>query len=675
MAIFWKDLYIYFKNSFIFWHIEESLSGIVQGQSSISGDLNLPILLNGVVQSQSDISGDLSTLTLLSGIVQSQSDINGNLSVSLLHGIVQSQSSISGEINISANMIGTVQSQSSISGEINISINMIGAVQSQSDISGDLSTLTLLNGTVQSQSSISGDLSTLTLLNGEVQSQSSISGDLSTSTLLSGIVQSQLSISGNLSVSLLHGIVQSQSSINGEINISANMIGAVQGQSDMSGDLSTLTLLNGAVQGQSGISGDLSTLTLLNGEVQSQSSISGEINISANMIGTIQGQSNVSGDLSTLTLLSGIIQSQSSINGDLSTLTLLSGAVQGQSNVNGDMKPIARMWGIISCNSITYGSLSATVFLSGNILGQSSTIAELKNYVPLWSSLFNGEGSTEASLQICLDFWSAEKSIASAEPIELYYFYNEDQSQEWCFTSSNDLVIYNNKNFEAKLIKRSDIQINSNGLKNRLEIEVNIDNLFALNYLTNLIDREINFILYRGHHAIYIQYWKGVVLTVNFKSNNIIITCCQKSDEAKKYGLMRKYQRTCSYPLYSEGCLVNGKFADNKDKDDYKVTGEILTVSGVTITSTTFGTKVNGWFVGGIFEYENYSQMIVYHIGNTIKLMRVIPVLVPGLNFNAYAGCEHSINICNDKFNNIDNFGGQPHIPNKNPFIGDAITY
>jgi hypothetical protein len=39
-----------------------------------------------------------------------------------------------------------------------------------------------------------------------------------------------------------------------------------------------------------------------------------------------------------------------------------------------------------------------------------------------------------------------------------------------------------------------------------------------------------------------------------------------------------------------------------------------------------------------------------------------------------YAGCDHLLATCRDRFSNVANFGGFPWIPQKNPFSGDAIV-
>jgi uncharacterized phage protein (TIGR02218 family) len=215
------------------------------------------------------------------------------------------------------------------------------------------------------------------------------------------------------------------------------------------------------------------------------------------------------------------------------------------------------------------------------------------------------------------------------------------------------------------LIHRNNAQLSANPLKDSLEVEVDRLNPFAVNYIFAPVDGTVVLTIYRGHAGSYVTYWKGMVSSVKFKSQTAIITVNSKISSLKRFGLMRKYLRSCSYPLYSPRCT--------KSKTDYRVPGVVLTVLGIDVTATAFGTKSNGWFTGGWFESGGCSQMIVHHVGTAVKLAHRMRDLKIGDSFLAYAGCDHSSATCKDKFGNKLNYGGQEYIPTKNPFVGDSV--
>jgi hypothetical protein len=44
-----------------------------------------------------------------------------------------------------------------------------------------------------------------------------------------------------------------------------------------------------------------------------------------------------------------------------------------------------------------------------------------------------------------------------------------------------------------------------------------------------------------------------------------------------------------------------------------------------------------------------------------------------GNTISAFPGCRRTIDDCVNKFNNLDNFGGFPHSPGRNPFDGQPV--
>jgi len=262
-----------------------------------------------------------------------------------------------------------------------------------------------------------------------------------------------------------------------------------------------------------------------------------------------------------------------------------------------------------------------------------------------------------------MGYAESEQSLSEGQPVELYCFNKGDLY--WTYTNTSESIIFQARQYVPKLIKRGDVVLSTNSLKNTLEIEVDRLNPFAINYIFAPIDGVVSLVIYRGHAGDFVVYWKGTVAAVKFKSETAIIVANSKIGSLKRLGLMRKYLRLCGFPLYSTRCTIS--------KTDYKIQGIVLTVSGINVTATEFGTKSDGWFVGGFLESGGSSQMIVYHVGTAIKLLGRIYDLKAGDAFIAYAGCDHLSTTCKNKFNNKLNYGGQRYIPIKNPFIGDSI--
>jgi len=264
----------------------------------------------------------------------------------------------------------------------------------------------------------------------------------------------------------------------------------------------------------------------------------------------------------------------------------------------------------------------------------------------------------------------AERSDAEGQPIELYYFLNTLDSTVWSYNNSDSIIVYNDVTYLPVLIRRKDIQLNSNVLKSQVEIEVHLSNPFARCYIQEPIEGIVQLIIYRQHYNSYVTYWKGYVATVKFRPKIGIILANLKTSSLKRFGLMRKFQRSCGLPLYSTWCGIS------KEDSNYYVDGTINFINGTTIDATIFGTKEDGWFKGGIFKTDNGNclQRIVYHIGTEIKIGRSVSAISAGNTFRAWAGCNHAQSTCDTKFDNKLNYGGQLYTPDKNPFTGDPIA-
>lgn len=280
----------------------------------------------------------------------------------------------------------------------------------------------------------------------------------------------------------------------------------------------------------------------------------------------------------------------------------------------------------------------------------------------------NSVSSTSAVLSIH-NYLNDEQSNIDGQPIELYLFDKNNGTEFWSYTSSDSSIVYDGKTYTPVLIQRGDITLDSNALKTQLEIEVHLFNPLVRNAIIEPIEGMVRLTIYRQHLNSYVTYWRGYVRGIKFGSKTVVIIAGLKISSLKRFGLMRKFQRLCGLALYSTWCTIS------KADEDFYVNGTINSISGTTIDATIFSTKTNDWFLGGIFKTDNGNclQRIVYHSGTVIKISRPVSALAAGNTFRAWAGCNHLKATCKDKFNNKLNYGGQPYMPDKNPFTGDAV--
>ncbi len=129
--------------------------------------------------------------------------------------------------------------------------------------------------------------------------------------------------------------------------------------------------------------------------------------------------------------------------------------------------------------------------------------------------------------------------------------------------------------------------------------------------------------------------------------------------------------KACPHVLYDDNCRVV--------RGDFKVTTNVTTFNGRTINvDVAPGTMDNDWATWGELVHVDsgermtiQSQTTVVDITGThlvIIIQAPIVELGAGDAIDIYAGCAHTIEVCDSKFSNPQNYGGFPLMPSYNPF-------
>lgn len=165
--------------------------------------------------------------------------------------------------------------------------------------------------------------------------------------------------------------------------------------------------------------------------------------------------------------------------------------------------------------------------------------------------------------------------------------------------------------------------------------------------------------------------FKGFVDNVDFdvKNNTITYKLSRFQELLEKTIPTRTYSASCPFGLYSVDCSLN--------KDDFK---NILNVSNILIDTTrkiittddllSFDDKI---FSSGFIQINDGEEIILAtkHSSNTLYLLYPLQTdLVDITEFRIFYGCNKNTDNCQNRFNNIDNYGGFPFVPSKNPTLG-----
>jgi len=262
-----------------------------------------------------------------------------------------------------------------------------------------------------------------------------------------------------------------------------------------------------------------------------------------------------------------------------------------------------------------------------------------------------------------MTYQSDEISVHDAQPVELYDINLRDSATYWRYTSARNDIEYSGNTYVATAgLHRDEIDEIDDVLKTELKIIFPSNHAFSNLFMLNIPDGTLDIVIYRGHGTNFVQYWDGVIKTVNpiDGADSASVVCGPHTDALQAPFMLRTFSRLCEVPLYGSACGVT--------EASYKSTCSLDTVSGTTLTSTDFSAEADDYFKGGYVEGNGYKRKIKTHTTNTIVLVSAIPGLTTEMSVDVYPGCDHTRATCISKFNNLPNYRGCDWIPDEEPF-------
>ena len=137
------------------------------------------------------------------------------------------------------------------------------------------------------------------------------------------------------------------------------------------------------------------------------------------------------------------------------------------------------------------------------------------------------------------------------------------------------------------------------------------------------------------------------------------------TDDAMKIRLpVISAQKHCNHVLYDALCTVNRVSASG--------TGTITAIAGNTITTTYTGTAMTFGDIEHVASGER--RMVVAQTGSVLTLNAPLVEAVVGDSLALAPGCDHTITMCRDAYNNVINFGGHPDMNAAiNPWVPNGL--
>ena len=264
-------------------------------------------------------------------------------------------------------------------------------------------------------------------------------------------------------------------------------------------------------------------------------------------------------------------------------------------------------------------------------------------------------------------FITDETGFDTSNPIELYRFVGSLDT--YLYTSSNRVVDYNGESFRPIPVSRSEIILGDVTERNEVRVTVPITSKVCKDYGFDIPPPTLYLQVFRMHGAGgQVQPWftgRVTSLVMEGVTCKMVIPSIFSAYMDSEFPNVL-FQKQCNHTLYNERCAVS--------RAAFTLIGTINGISDETLIRVDAAAdKPNGWAKAGEIVTSEERRLIVEHNGSQLTLNYPFRKMLVNMPVTIYAGCDHSIETCQAKFDNLANFLGFPYTPSLNPFLKGLI--
>ena len=286
--------------------------------------------------------------------------------------------------------------------------------------------------------------------------------------------------------------------------------------------------------------------------------------------------------------------------------------------------------------------------------------------------------------------YDALETAALNQPIELYEF--NYAGQVYRHTSASQSHFVGANEFEPlEGLDRDKIRQDNEIGKSEIKVFVPANFEIALDFRGTIPSSLPTLTIFRLHlndtdEQLY-TYWKGTVISVAFDNDAATMNCQPITHVFDRPVPRATYSGICNHQLFDGGCLVNRSLYEFKSTvSAISADGKTLTVNGLrngaAVIDTNLslglsGAELDTFFGLGYVEIDSPPERRMIVAGNADGDSNAILINIPMRDLSVddtitvFAGCVHSLSICNSKFKNALRFGGFPSVPSVNPFTAE----
>lgn len=263
-----------------------------------------------------------------------------------------------------------------------------------------------------------------------------------------------------------------------------------------------------------------------------------------------------------------------------------------------------------------------------------------------------------------------EQSVDQSSPIEGYKFIGTFKTYR--YTSADRNVEINGEVYTPIAVTRSNVKTGTHESDQlMLDLALPFDTEVVKDYAFSQTPPKLRLVVYRlqGEDPdgdAWSIYWSGLVRGFSANDREVkiqvpsIFSLALQGEVTNVY-----YQVPCNHLLYGPRCAVNALI--------HRFVTTVQTYAGTAISVIGEPTTPNDLAGGEIVNPRNGERrLILTNNGSLLTIGYPFVDLQPGDEVHLFRGCDHSLEQCKAKFNNVINHGGFKYIPPDNPFEGDV---
>lgn len=229
---------------------------------------------------------------------------------------------------------------------------------------------------------------------------------------------------------------------------------------------------------------------------------------------------------------------------------------------------------------------------------------------------------------------------------------------------------YGTVDFKAIAINRDAYKSNGKSDPTNMAIRMPVNTDLSNLFLPYPPPQPVGISIFQGHHddvdGELLLVWSGKILSVSREGSEAVLNCDNNIVSMTRLGLRRNYQFGCPYVLYGSLCKAS--------RENASVDAVVVSVDdgALVLTAGWYGGRNPQDFAGGYMSWRSkigteYRTISAVSVGGAITYVGPLRNINPGTEITITLGCNHQRSHCSGLHNNINNFGGQPWIPLKNP--------